>query len=68
MLSRDKIEDWLCNEVTIALIADVERAIEDLSYKLVYEQDAHNVRTIQGMIRAYMDILDTIENCELGEE
>lgn len=67
MLWDEKVEAWKNNEVTKALIANIDEAKVELMNKLVYVENDEIFRQIQGLIRAYMDISDIIENGDLKE-
>lgn len=68
MLWDEKALRWKNDEVTKVLQKNIEDAVQDLSYKLVYTEDDRQVAVTQGMVRAYMDMLNVIADIEHERE
>lgn len=60
MQLRDKLIAWQDNEITQALLDDIDDAIAELQKSLVYEENDAEIRIAQGLIRAYIDVKETI--------
>lgn len=67
MLWKDKLREWACDEATKALKENLWEAIVDIQQGMVYEEDNRKLAIMQGMTRAYMDIIDVIDNLDLEE-
>lgn len=68
MLWADRLEEWADSPVTEALKDSCVAAIGDLNYQMVYEESDKKLAIMQGMVRAYLDVLAIIENKDLNEK
>lgn len=67
MLWADKVKEWASSEVTKALRESCVDAIGELSYKMAYEEGDRKLAVMQGMVRAYLDIISILDNKDLEE-
>lgn len=66
MTEQERIDhdEWKAMEFSESLMGSVQAALEELMDELIYAKEETEVRIIQGMIRAYRDVLNI---CESGE-
>lgn len=57
---RERLDAWQEDEITNALLGDIEGTIERLEEALVYEKDETEIRIMQGLVRAYIDVREEI--------
>lgn len=60
----DKCSEWSNSEVTQAVRQDIVKSLQELAYSMVYEEDSRKITIMQGMQRAYYDLLDIMDNLE----
>lgn len=57
----DKVEVWKASEVTKAYRENLMGAIAELQNAMPYEENMDKLRIMQGMMRAYLDMLDVLD-------
>lgn len=68
MLWVDKCREWANSDVTEAIRKIILDNIKELSLNIVYEEDTRRIIIMQGLQRAYYDMLDIINNWKDIEE
>lgn len=68
MLWADKVERWRADEVTKAYLDNLLEAVTSLQNQLIYEPDDRKVAVMQGMARAYLDMIETVEQGEIEQK
>lgn len=64
MLWADKFKEWKHDDVTQAFRQNVFSAITEVREKLVYAEEFAECCRLQGLARAYMDMLELLNSGE----